>query len=50
MIVLAEPDPNDMVQAITMALHILPQIDPQAMHTRVSSMKQKNCHIFTILA
>ncbi|XP_022849668.1 phosphatidylinositol N-acetylglucosaminyltransferase subunit A [Olea europaea var. sylvestris] len=38
MIVLAEPDPNDMVQAITMALHILPQIDPQAMHTRMKTL------------
>lgn len=36
MIVLAEPDPTDMVQAITKALNILPQIDPQAMHMRVS--------------
>lgn len=36
MIVLAEPDPSDMVQAITKAIHILPQIDPQAMHIRVS--------------
>lgn len=37
MIVLAEPDPSDMVQAITKAIHILPQIDPQAMHIRVST-------------
>lgn len=35
MIVLAEPDPSDMVQAITKAIHILPQIDPQDMHIRV---------------
>lgn len=36
MIVLAEPDPSDMVQAITKAINILPQIDPQTMHLRVS--------------
>lgn len=36
MIVLAEPDPDDMVQAIAKAIHILPQIDPQDMHLRVS--------------
>lgn len=38
MIVLAEPDPNDMVQAITKAIHILPHIDPQAMHTRMKTL------------
>lgn len=38
MIVLAEPDPSDMVMAITKAIHLLPQIDPQAMHSRVSSL------------
>ncbi|GKV25247.1 hypothetical protein SLEP1_g34711 [Rubroshorea leprosula] len=32
MIVLAEPDPNDMVQAIMRAISILPRIDPQDMH------------------
>lgn len=36
MIVLAEPDPSDMVQAITKAIDMLPQIDPQTMHLRVS--------------
>ncbi|KAL2538352.1 UDP-Glycosyltransferase superfamily protein [Forsythia ovata] len=38
MVVLAEPDPNDMVQAITKAIHILPQIDPQEMHTRMKTL------------
>lgn len=38
MIVLAEPDPGDMVLAITNAIDLLPQIDPQAMHNRVSSV------------
>ncbi|GLU20365.1 hypothetical protein SLE2022_365690 [Rubroshorea leprosula] len=32
MIVLAEPDPNDMVQAIMRAISILPRIDLQDMH------------------
>ncbi|KAF8414235.1 hypothetical protein HHK36_002235 [Tetracentron sinense] len=32
MIILAEPDPNDMVQAIKKAIYILPKIDPQVMH------------------
>ncbi|KAL0453339.1 UNVERIFIED_CONTAM: Phosphatidylinositol N-acetylglucosaminyltransferase subunit A [Sesamum latifolium] len=32
MVVLAEPDPTDMVMAITKAIDLLPQIDPQAMH------------------
>lgn len=36
MIVLAEPDPSDMVRAITKAISILPTIDPQVMHLRVS--------------
>ncbi|KAM7518787.1 hypothetical protein LguiB_017749 [Lonicera macranthoides] len=35
MIVLAKPDPSDMVQAIEKAIHLLLQIDPQAMHLRV---------------
>ena len=39
MIVLAEPDPSDMVQAITKAINILPQIDPETMHLRVSEHK-----------
>ncbi|KAK7840119.1 phosphatidylinositol n-acetylglucosaminyltransferase subunit a [Quercus suber] len=34
MIVLAEPDPTDMVQAIKKAMSILPMIDPQDMHNR----------------
>ncbi|CAN1270407.1 Phosphatidylinositol N-acetylglucosaminyltransferase subunit A [Linum perenne] len=38
MIVLAEPDPNDMVQAIKKAISLLPEIDPQAMHERVSEL------------
>ncbi|KAL2485676.1 UDP-Glycosyltransferase superfamily protein [Abeliophyllum distichum] len=38
MVVLAEPDPNDMVQAITKAIQILPQIDPQEMHTRMQTL------------
>ncbi|CAN1253031.1 Phosphatidylinositol N-acetylglucosaminyltransferase subunit A [Linum perenne] len=38
MIVLAEPDPTDMVQAIKKAISILPEIDPQAMHERVSEL------------
>lgn len=37
MIVLAKPDPSDMVQAIKKAIRILPSIDPQEMHLRVSS-------------
>lgn len=37
MIVLAEPDPTDMVQAIKKAMSILPMIDPQDMHNRVSA-------------
>ena len=37
MIVLAEPDPTDMVQAIKKAISILPIIDPQEMHNRVSA-------------
>ncbi|KAF8391664.1 hypothetical protein HHK36_023971 [Tetracentron sinense] len=38
MIVLAEPDPNDMVQAIKKAIYILPKIDPQVMHLRMKSL------------
>ncbi|KAJ7949898.1 Phosphatidylinositol N-acetylglucosaminyltransferase subunit A [Quillaja saponaria] len=34
MVVLAEPDPDDMVQAIQKAITMLPKIDPQVMHTR----------------
>jgi phosphatidylinositol glycan class A protein len=32
MVVLAKPDPIDMVQAIEKAIHLLPQIDPRDMH------------------
>ncbi|CAA0809784.1 UDP-Glycosyltransferase superfamily protein, partial [Striga hermonthica] len=38
MIVLSEPDPNDMVLAIMKAIHLLPQIDPQAMHDRMKKL------------
>ncbi|XP_063941912.1 phosphatidylinositol N-acetylglucosaminyltransferase subunit A isoform X1 [Daucus carota subsp. sativus] len=38
MIVLAEPDPDDMVQAIAKAIQILPQIDPQNMHLRMKKL------------
>lgn len=36
MVVLAEPDPSDMVYAIQKAIYMLPKIDPQDMHNRVS--------------
>lgn len=36
MVVLAEPDPGDMVQAIKKAITMLPTVDPQEMHNRVS--------------
>lgn len=36
MIVLAEPDPSDMVFAVQKAISMLPKIDPQVMHNRVS--------------
>ncbi|XP_020554033.1 phosphatidylinositol N-acetylglucosaminyltransferase subunit A isoform X2 [Sesamum indicum] len=38
MVVLAEPDPTDMVMAITKAIDLLPQIDPQAMHNRMKKL------------
>lgn len=38
MIVLAEPDPTDMVQAIKKAMSILPMIDPQDMHNRMKKL------------
>ncbi|KAL7616801.1 phosphatidylinositol N-acetylglucosaminyltransferase subunit A isoform X1 [Lactuca sativa] len=38
MIVLAKPDPSDMVHAIKKAIKILPQIDPQEMHLRIKGM------------
>ncbi|KAL4193998.1 hypothetical protein AMTRI_Chr05g57010 [Amborella trichopoda] len=37
-IVLAEPVPNDMVQAIGKAIRLLPKIDPQVMHDRMKSL------------
>ena len=36
MIVLAEPAPEDMVRAVKKAIDMLPGIDPQVMHLRVS--------------
>ncbi|CAK9328053.1 unnamed protein product [Citrullus colocynthis] len=38
MVVLAEPDPGDMVQAIKEAITILPTIDPQEMHNRMKKL------------
>ncbi|KAF4358461.1 hypothetical protein G4B88_020139 [Cannabis sativa] len=38
MIVLAEPDPGDMVHAIKKAISILPMIDPQVMHNRMKGL------------
>ncbi|KAK4793481.1 hypothetical protein SAY86_023916 [Trapa natans] len=38
MIVLAEPDPVDMVRAIKKAIAILPMIDPQDMHRRMKKL------------
>uniref|UniRef100_A0A7N0RCG5 phosphatidylinositol N-acetylglucosaminyltransferase n=1 Tax=Kalanchoe fedtschenkoi TaxID=63787 RepID=A0A7N0RCG5_KALFE len=38
MVVLAEPDPSDMVRAIQKAIHFLPRIDPQAMHLRMKKL------------
>uniref|UniRef100_A0A2N9FWU5 phosphatidylinositol N-acetylglucosaminyltransferase n=1 Tax=Fagus sylvatica TaxID=28930 RepID=A0A2N9FWU5_FAGSY len=38
MVVLAEPDPTDMVQAIKKAISILPKIDPQVMHNRMKEL------------
>lgn len=38
MVVLAEPDPDDMVRAIKKAISILPSINPEEMHNRVSSV------------
>jgi hypothetical protein len=36
MIVLAEPAPEDMVRAVKKAIDMLPGVDPQVMHLRVS--------------
>ncbi|KAK7319655.1 hypothetical protein RJT34_04378 [Clitoria ternatea] len=38
MIVLAEPNPDDMVHAIQKAIYILPKIDPQIMHNRMREL------------
>ncbi|KGN66440.1 phosphatidylinositol N-acetylglucosaminyltransferase subunit A [Cucumis sativus] len=38
MVVLAEPDPGDMVQAIKKAITMLPTIDPQEMHNRMKKL------------
>ncbi|GJN32638.1 hypothetical protein PR202_gb21154 [Eleusine coracana subsp. coracana] len=38
MIVLAEPAPEDMVQAIKKAINMLPNIDPKAMHLRMKKL------------
>nr|KYP53244.1 N-acetylglucosaminyl-phosphatidylinositol biosynthetic protein [Cajanus cajan] len=38
MIVLAEPDPGDIVLAIQKAISMLPKIDPQVMHTRMRKL------------
>ncbi|PON81293.1 Glycosyl transferase [Trema orientale] len=38
MVVLAEPDPSDMVHAIKKAISILPMIDPQVMHNRMKGL------------
>lgn len=48
MVVLAEPDPSDMVHAISKAIHLLPQIDPQTMHDRVSSLTHEGNYLFII--
>lgn len=42
MVVLAEPDPGDMVQAIKKAIFLLPMIHPQEMHDRVSAFFERN--------
>lgn len=38
MIVLAKPDPSDMVQAVGKAITMLPDIDPQVMHMRMKKL------------
>ncbi|KAJ8527043.1 hypothetical protein K7X08_029520 [Anisodus acutangulus] len=38
MVVLAAPDPTTMVHAITRAIYMLPQIDPQDMHNRMKKL------------
>lgn len=49
MIVLAEPAPEDMVQAIKKAINMLPDIDPQAMHLQVSLNPPPLCKIIVAL-
>lgn len=50
MVVLAEPDPDDMARAVTKAIYMLPQIDPQAMHIRVSEQMPSclNCEFLFV--
>ncbi|XLR38655.1 hypothetical protein S83_023315 [Arachis hypogaea] len=38
MIILAEPDPGDMVLAIERAISMLPKVDPQVMHNRMREL------------
>ncbi|KAL9266689.1 Phosphatidylinositol N-acetylglucosaminyltransferase subunit A-like protein [Drosera capensis] len=38
MIVLAEPDPSDVAEAIRKAITLLPRIDPQVMHLRMKDL------------
>jgi phosphatidylinositol glycan class A protein len=38
MVVLAEPDPDDMVRAIEKAISILPTINPEEMHNRMKKL------------
>ncbi|PNY11448.1 phosphatidylinositol N-acetylglucosaminyltransferase subunit A-like protein [Trifolium pratense] len=42
MVVLAEPDPSDMVYAIKKAIYMLPKIDPQDMHNRMRELYDWN--------
>lgn len=49
MVVLAEPDPVDMVRAIKKAITILPTIDPQDMHKRVSNVFSEVMVMFDLL-
>lgn len=49
MVVLAEPDPVDMVRAIKKAITILPTIDPQDMHKRVSNVLSEATVVFDLL-
>ncbi|XP_057959250.1 phosphatidylinositol N-acetylglucosaminyltransferase subunit A [Malania oleifera] len=38
MVVLAEPDPSDMVQGVKKAISMVPKIDPQVMHLRMKEL------------